>query len=63
MKFVLVNDRTPRTDSYCALCCEKIGESYVREIGTRLLYCCAKHYTGHVNVAVLALEHHARSVS
>jgi hypothetical protein len=32
MKFVLVNGRTPRTQSLCALCCESIGESYLRDI-------------------------------
>jgi hypothetical protein len=63
MRFVVVTDRTPRTDAYCALCCEKIAESYVREIGTRLIYCDHLCYGGHVKVAVLALEYHARQVS
>ena len=35
MKFVLVNGRTPRPQSFCALCCESIGGSYLREIATR----------------------------
>ena len=39
MKFVLVNGRTPRPQSFCALCCEAIGESYLRELTTRLSYC------------------------
>jgi hypothetical protein len=39
MKFVLVNGRTPRPQSFCALCCEPIGQSYLREISTRLSYC------------------------
>jgi hypothetical protein len=39
MEFVLVNGRTPRPQSFCVLCCEPIGESYLREIGTRLSYC------------------------
>ncbi len=39
MKFVLVNGRTPRTQSFCALCCESIGESYLRDIATQLSYC------------------------
>jgi hypothetical protein len=39
MKFVLVNGRTPRTRSLCALCCEPIGERYLRDIVTRLPYC------------------------
>jgi hypothetical protein len=39
MKFVLVKGRTPRPESFCALCCESIGESYLRELTTRLSYC------------------------
>ncbi len=35
VKFVLVNGRTPRPQSFCALCCEPIGESYLREIATK----------------------------
>jgi len=62
MRFILVNDRRPRQDAYCALCCEKIGETYVREIQTRLLYCDHLCHAGHVKGAVLALEYHARQV-
>jgi hypothetical protein len=39
MKFVLVNGRIPRPQSFCALCCESIGESYLREVATRLSFC------------------------
>jgi len=39
MRFVLVNGRTPCPQSFCLLCCELIGTSYLREIGTRLPYC------------------------
>jgi hypothetical protein len=35
MKFVLVNGRTPRTQSFCALCCQSIGENYLRDIAAR----------------------------
>ena len=35
MKFVLVNGRTTRTRSFCALCCKSIGESYLRDIAAR----------------------------
>lgn len=37
--FVLVNDRTPFRQTRCLQCCERIGGSYLREIGTRLPYC------------------------
>lgn len=46
-KFVLVNGRTPRSQSFCALCCESIGESYLREIATRLSFCDHNCYAGH----------------
>lgn len=62
MRFICVSDRELK-DSYCALCTEKISGPYIREIDTRLAYCHITHYNGHVNVAILALEHHAREVN
>jgi len=50
MKFVLVNGRSPKPQSFCALCCESIGESYLREIATRLSYCNHKCYVDHCKV-------------
>ena len=32
--FLLVNGGTPSPQSFCALCCEPIGENYLREIAT-----------------------------
>jgi len=61
MTFVVVSDRRPKTPSRCALCCEKIEGGYVRERGTRLLYCDHTCYEGHVKVAALALEYTARA--
>jgi hypothetical protein len=50
MKFVLVNGRTPLSQSVCALCCEPISETYLREIATRLSYCDHQCYLGHCKV-------------
>lgn len=61
MKFVLVNGRTPRPESFCALCCEPIGESYLRELTTRLSYCGHKCYLGHCKLAVSVLKERARA--
>jgi len=61
MQFVVVNGRRPRPDSFCALCCEPIGDSYLRDIATRLSYCDHKCYVDHGKVAVPALEYHARA--
>jgi hypothetical protein len=47
MKFVLVNGRTPNPKSHCALCRDPIGETYVRELSTRLSYCDHQCYLGH----------------
>jgi hypothetical protein len=59
MKFVLVNGRTPRTQSFCALCCAPIGESYLREIVAQLAYCNHECYVNYCNGPVLALQYHA----
>ena len=61
MKFVLVNGRRPRPEAWCALCCEPIGESYLRELTTRLSYCSHECYLGHGKLAVSALTERARA--
>jgi hypothetical protein len=63
LRFVLVNDRVPRTDANCALCCAKIERGYVREPHTRLVYCDAQCFAGHGKIAVTALVNRARRVS
>ena len=61
MKFVLVNGRTPRTQSLGALCRESIGESYLRDIATKLPYCNHECYVDHSTVPVAALQYHAKA--
>jgi hypothetical protein len=51
MRFVVVNGRTPRPQSFCALCCKSIGESYVRELTTRLSYCGDNCFAANCKVA------------
>jgi hypothetical protein len=63
IRFVLVNDRMPRDDAYCTLCCEKIRETYVRDIQTCLFYCDHRCFGGHIKMTTLALKHHTRLVS
>jgi hypothetical protein len=29
MRFIVVNNRSPRAATFCALCCEKIAETYL----------------------------------
>ena len=61
MKFVLVNGRTPRPESFCALCCESISESYLRELATRLSYCSYQCYLGQCKLAMSVLKERARA--
>ena len=61
MKFVVVNGRTPRPQSFCALCCKSIGGSYLRELTTRLSYCDDICYAGKCEVAAPMLQKHARA--
>jgi hypothetical protein len=61
MTFLLVNGRTPRPQSSCAWCSEPIGESYVRELATRLSYCDHRCYVGHCKVAIRAPQKQANA--
>ena len=61
MKFVLVNGRTPRLQSFCAVCRKPIGESYLRELTTRLSYCDDNCYADNCKVAAPMLQKHARA--
>ena len=59
--FLLVNGGTPSPQSFCALCCEPIGENYLREIATRPFYCDYQCYADHCGGANQALENYARA--
>jgi hypothetical protein len=61
MKFILVNNRTPRAESFCALCREPIAESYLRDLAERLCYCDHACYLGHSKLAARIVEKHARA--
>jgi hypothetical protein len=61
MKFVVVNGRSQRAQSFCAQCCKPIGQGYLRDIATRLSYCDHKCYVGDRKVAVRALEFQAKA--
>ena len=39
MNFILVNGRTPSSQSACAICSRPIRATYLRDIETRLLFC------------------------
>jgi len=39
MKFVLVNDRSPRSSSICAHCSKAMGAGYLRDLASKQPYC------------------------
>jgi hypothetical protein len=59
MKFVLVNGR--RADGKCTLCCEPIGYSYLREVGTRNAYCNYECYLTHYKVVASVPQEHEKA--
>ena len=61
MKFILVNGRNPRRESLCPLCCEPIGESYLRELTTHLSYCDCNCYVDRWEHAGAVLKERARA--
>jgi hypothetical protein len=61
MRFILVSGRSPRPQSFCVMCDRPIGASYLRELGTHLVYCDHDCYSDHCHCAILLLESHARA--
>ncbi len=62
-RFVLVNDRVPRTDGHCALCGRIIEQGYVRDSQTRLIYCDTQCFPRGGNMAMPVIKDRARKVS
>ena len=62
-KFVLVNDRVPRTDQRCALCGGIVEEAYVRDSQTRLIYCDTQCLAGGSYMTRSLLNSRRRKVS
>ena len=62
MRFILVNGRTPRPEAFCVMCDEPIEKSYLREVGTHLIYCDHDCYAEHCQSAFLLLEKPGKSL-
>jgi hypothetical protein len=62
-RFVLVNNRVPRTDRHCAHCGRIIEKGYVRDSQTRLLYCDTQCFPGGADMAMPVIKDRARKVS
>ena len=59
MRFILVHGRTPRSRSLCVMCDQPVGANYLREVGTRLIYCDHDCYAAHCESAALLLDNQA----
>jgi hypothetical protein len=55
MQCIIVNDAYLKAVSFCAHCGNRIGESYVREIGSRLVYCDYRCYGVAYKTAIPAI--------
>jgi hypothetical protein len=62
-RFVLVNERIPRANAFCAVCCTKIEHGYVRDPHTRLLYCDAGCFAEHEEISLPVGRQQARRMS
>jgi hypothetical protein len=61
MRFILVNGRTPRPQPLCVMCSQPIGTSYLREVGTHLIYCDHDCFAYHCESVVQFFEDQARA--
>ncbi len=62
MRCVIVNGAKLKAETCCAHCSNRIGEAYVREMGSQLIYCDYLCYSIAVGNAALALAYCAPSV-
>jgi hypothetical protein len=62
-RFVLVNDRIPRSDEHCALCGEVVEKSYVRDSQTRLIYCDTQCFAGGASITMSGIRNRENKVS
>ena len=63
IRFVLVNNRVPRTGQHCALCGGVIGKGYVRDSQTRLIYCDTQCFAEWAHEAAPVLKDRGRKAS
>lgn len=57
MRCIIVNDANLKSDAACAHCRNKIAESYIREIGSRRIYCDYHCYEADEKVPAMAPIH------
>ncbi len=60
MRCIFVNGASLKAEVFCAHCRNKIGESYIREIGTKVIYCDYRCYSGRAEAPVMLPMYHGR---
>jgi hypothetical protein len=63
MRCILVNGAKLKADARCCYCRREIGDSYVREIDTRRVYCDHVCYCSAVGAPALTLDYRARPLA
>jgi len=63
IRFVLVNNRVPRSDQHCALCNRLMEKGYVRDSQTRSIYCDTTCFTAWACEMAPAVTNRKRQVS
>jgi hypothetical protein len=63
IRFVLVNNRVPRTGQHCARCGGLIEKGYVRDSQTWLIYCDTQCFAGWAHEAAPVIKNCGRKVS
>jgi hypothetical protein len=63
MRCVLVNGARLKAPVSCAHCANKISASYVREIGTRIVYCDFGCYNAAVEISISMLNYRTPMLS
>jgi hypothetical protein len=59
MRCILVNGANLKADARCHYCCKQIGDSYVREIPRRRIYCSRDCYCSAVGAPLVFAQYRA----
>jgi hypothetical protein len=63
IRFVLVNNRVPRTDQHCALCGGLLEKGYIRDLQTWLIYCDTRCFAGWADEVPPVVKNRERKAS
>jgi hypothetical protein len=64
MRFILVGDARPKTDTCCCRCGKMIENEYLRDTRTRCVYCDVSCYSSSaISVLILSIRELARRLS